>query len=99
MKRLITVVVGTTLSLGAIACKQEATSSEPLHADANISAIVLCATCSFTRKDGSDFGATEILDQNPGNIWLYDGNAIVGKGAPELIGRMTEIGKPVTPAK
>lgn len=40
-----------------------------------------------------------IFDSRTGDLWVYSGEALEGKKAPDYVGRLTELGKPFAKPK
>jgi hypothetical protein len=100
MKRIVTIICGALVVIAVcLAYSQLSALQKPVHAAGGINVVVICNSCASGDINNHGPVGSVLLDQNTGNVWLYPGDAIFGQGGPILLGKMSEIGKPIVPVK
>jgi hypothetical protein len=70
-----------------------------VHAAGGINGVFTCSSCASGDINNHGPIGSVLLDQNTGNVWLYPDAAIFVQGSPVLLGKMSEVGRSIAPAK
>jgi len=100
MNRILAVACGALIVIASLLAYSQLTAAQrPVHAAGGMNVVVICNSCASGDINNHGPVGSVLLDQNTGNVWLYPGDAIFGQGGPILVGKMSEIGKPIVPVK
>ena len=100
MNRILATICGALIVIASfLAYSQLNTGQRTVHAAGGISVVVICNSCASGDINNHGPVGSVLLDQSTGNVWLYPDEAIFGQGAPILLGKMSEVGKPIVRVK